>query len=326
MKEVHVTDAIGMILGHDLTKIVPGEFKGRLFKKGHRIREEDIPQLLNIGKEHIFVMEIPPGYVHENDGAQRMAEMTPMANVNVSEPHEGKVVVKSNIHGLFRVNPDRLYQLNCIGELAVVTKKTFTVVKENDSVAAFRVIPLIVKESKLFQMDTIVNRNTSDVFLEVQPFRSLRVGIVTTGSEIAKGRIEDRFGPVIKRKVESYGAFVHRQIIVGDEQARIVEALETLRDEGCELLICTGGMSVDPDDRTPSAIRTFATQVIGYGIPMLPGTMLMLAYHHDIPVFGLPGAVMFDAQTSFDFLLPRVLAGCSIQANDLAELGHGGYL
>jgi molybdenum cofactor synthesis domain-containing protein len=323
-KEIHVRDAIGMPLAHDLTKIVPGEFKGRIFKKGHVIREQDIPTLLDIGKQHIYVLDIPTGYVHENEAAERLGNSLIGRHMWKTDAEEGKVVLKSKCQGLFLAKPEALSAINLLGEIAVVTKPTYTPVQENETLVGVKVIPLVIEQSKLDAVAAI-SENVSPVF-ELLPFRTFRVGVVTTGSEIASGRIEDRFGPILRQKLAQYGSFVQSHMIVGDSSDDIVSALEQLKAEGCDMLICTGGMSVDPDDRTPGAIRRFATEIVSYGVPMLPGSMMLVGYHDSIPIFGLPGCVIYDPKTSFDIVLPRILAGLRICKEDLAALGHGGYL
>jgi molybdenum cofactor synthesis domain-containing protein len=322
-KEVRVEDAIGMRLAHDLTRIVPGEFKGRLFQKGHVIREEDIPALLNIGKEHIYILDLADGELHENDAALRMAEVLGGEQMTYDDPHEGKVVLKSAIQGLLKVDVEQLLRINSIDEIAVVSKKTDTVLEPGDKIAGLRAIPLTIAEEKVAAVEAIAREQA--VFT-VKPFRSLKVGIVTTGSEVLKGRIEDKFGPTVREKMARFGSEVLGQLIVGDDVQDIVNAIIEWQERGAELVICTGGMSVDPDDRTPGAIKRAATEVVSYGMPVLPGSMMMLAYRDGMPIFGLPGCVIFDEFTSFDILLPRVLAGEKVTRAEVAALGHGGLL
>ncbi|WP_018130961.1 molybdopterin-binding protein [Effusibacillus pohliae] len=324
MREVHVRDAVGMRLAHDLTRIVPGEFKGRIFKKGHVIREEDIPLLLDIGKEHIYVLDLQPGELHEDDAAIRLSRAVMGDHLTVSEPSEGKVSLASGIHGLLKVDIEALLMINSIGELAVVTKKTNRVVQPGEEVAAMRAIPLVIAEQKIVQAETIAKMSAP--VITVLPFRSLKVGIVTTGSEIVTGRIADRFGPRIREKLAPFGAVVLGQKIVGDQKADIQAGIREFLAQGAELVICTGGMSVDPDDRTPGAIHELATEVVAYGMPILPGSMTMLAYIGEVPVFGLPGAVIYEEVTAFDLFLPRILAGDKVTGKEIAELGHGGLL
>ncbi|MCD1259547.1 molybdopterin-binding protein [Paenibacillus athensensis] len=326
LREVKVEDAIGMLLPHDLTQIIPGAFKGQLFRKGHQIREADIPALLSIGKEHIYVMELAPGYLHEDEAAERMARAVAGAHVTLTEPREGKVNVKAAIQGLAKLHKPFIDAVNGIDELVLSTIRTNTVVQPGQSLVGTRVIPLIVEEAKIVEVERAAARCRAEgtALVEVKPLRKLRVGVVTTGSEVFKGRIADKFGPIVKEKVEALGSEVMEQRLVTDDSAAIVEEIRGFAERGAELILVTGGMSVDPDDRTPGAIRQTGASVVSYGTPMLPGSMLMMAYLGDIPVMGLPGCVMHDPYTSFDVLLPRICAGERIERSDITELGYGG--
>ncbi|MGG1514037.1 molybdopterin-binding protein [Paenibacillus oryzisoli] len=329
LREVKVEDAIGMILPHDLTQILPGEFKGRLFRKGHQVTEADIPALLSIGKEHIYAMELQPGYLHEDEAALRMARAIAgdSASLVLTEPHEGKVNVKSPIHGLVKIDKAFVDSVNAIDEIVLSTIWSNTVVKAGASLIGTRVIPLIVEEAKVVEVERLAQarREAGFTLLEVKSFRSLRVGVITTGSEVYKGRIQDKFGPVVKEKLAQLGSSVVEQRFAPDDSETIVGEIHALQALGVDLILVTGGMSVDPDDRTPGAIKQAGARVVSYGTPMLPGSMLMIAYLGDTPIMGLPGCVMHDPYTSFDVLLPRICAGEEIVRSDITEMGYGGF-
>lgn len=326
--EVKTEDAVGMILSHDLTQIIPGQFKGRLFKKGHVIQQEDIPALLSIGKEHIYVMDLQDGFIHEDEAAQRMAQAMAGERIKLTLPHEGKVTLKSTIHGLAKVNKRFVDEANSLEHIVISTIKSNTVVKEDQSLVGTRVIPLIIEESQVALVEQIAQKYTAlgESLITVKPFIPLRVGLITTGNEVFKGRITDKFGPVVKDKVAALGSEVIDQVFTTDDSGQIIEAIRHFESLNVDLILLTGGMSVDPDDRTPGAIRASGAQIVTYGTPMLPGSMLMIGYLGNIPVMGLPGCVMHDAYTSFDVFLPRVCAGESIVRNDVIELGYGGLL
>ncbi|MCF6095241.1 molybdopterin-binding protein [Microaerobacter geothermalis] len=309
-----------MILAHDLTKIVPGEFKGRAFRKGHRIEEKDIPELLNIGKEHIYILELEEGELHENDAAFNLAQTISGANTVMGEAHEGKVMIRSAITGLLKIDEPIVHRMNEVEGIVISTRLTNQLVKENEPLAVARVIPLVIEKVRIDSAISCVKKPV----VEVLPLRPLKVGIVTTGSEVYKRRIQDQFGPVVKEKVESLGCTVLEQRFAPDDLEVIRGEILDLIEKGAEIVLTTGGMSVDPDDRTPGAIRLAATEVVSYGTPMLPGSMLMIAYHHQIPILGLPGCVMHDPYTSFDVFLPRILAGEKIEKKDVIQLGYGG--
>jgi molybdenum cofactor synthesis domain-containing protein len=322
MRVVPVSEAEGMVLCHDITEIVPGKLKGRAFKKGHIVRNEDVPRLLNLGKEHLYVWEVNESLLHENDAAVRMAEAAAGGGIVLTEPVEGKVELKAAQFGLLKINTRALEDINDIDEVVLATIHSNQLVSAGQVVAGCRTVPLVIDARKISAMETI-SRAAFPV-VEVKPLRALTVGIVTTGSEVYHGRIQDRFGPVLRAKLEEFGSRFLRQIVVSDSVAMIVAAIRTLIAEGAEMIITTGGMSVDPDDVTPSGITEAGGQVVVYGAPALPGSMFMLAYIGDIPVLGLPGCVMYHKTTIFDLIAPRILAGEKITRKDIARFAHGG--
>ncbi|MFS1511305.1 molybdopterin-binding protein [Chengkuizengella sp. SCS-71B] len=327
LQEVRTEDAIGMVLAHDLTQIIPGEFKGRLFKKGHVIQKDDIPKLLDIGKEHIYILNLKNGYLHENEAAIQMANLLYGKNVELTEPREGKVNINSKIHGLVKVNAELVNEVNKIDDIAVATLKNNTLVKANQPIVGTRVIPLIVNKEKLEQFEKTIAQyqlDNDDSLIHVKPFRQMKVGLITTGGEVFSGRIKDKFGPIVKQKVAELGSEVIDQRFSPDNTETIIQHIQTFKDEHVDLILITGGMSVDPDDRTPGAIKQSGADVVSYGTPMLPGSMLMMAYLGDTPIMGLPGCVMHDPFTSFDVLLPRICAGEKIKKEDITIMGYGG--
>lgn len=328
LKEVSVYDAIGMRLAHDLTRIIPGQFKGRLFKRGHVVTEADIPSLLDIGKEHIYIMELGADELHEDDAAIRMAEALYGDELQLSEPHEGKVSIKSTLLGLAEVDASIVEAINGLGEIALATVKTNTVVKPGEPIAATRAIPLVVPKTKVEAVERLAaeyrHANAGAAPLRVRPFRKLRVGLLTTGGEVFNGRIEDKFGPAVRSKLEAFGSEVAEQRFAPDDRQTIVKEIHYLLEQRYDMILVTGGMSVDPDDRTPGAIKASGADIVSYGTPMLPGSMLLIGYLNGVPIMGLPGCVMHDPYTSFDVLLPRILAGDIIVRDDIVSMGYGG--
>lgn len=328
LREVRVEDAVGMVLAHDLTQIIPGQFKGRLFKKGHVIREQDIPALLSIGKEHIYTLQLRPGYIHEDEAAERMANAILGDNIDLSGPHEGKMTLKSRIQGLAKIDKAFIDAVNALDQVAMATVRTNTPVKPGQALVGTRVIPLIVAEQKIVHIEQMAvqfkQEHPGSQIVAVKPFRKLRVGLITTGSEVFTGRIQDKFGPVVKDKVAALGSEVIEQRFTPDDSEAIVREIRYFLDGRADLILVTGGMSVDPDDRTPGAIQRAGARIVSYGTPMLPGSMLMIAYLGEIPILGLPGCVMHDPYTSFDVFLPRICAGERIGREDVIELGYGG--
>lgn len=329
LKEVPVQQAIGMRLAHDLTQIIPGQFKGRLFKKGHLITEQDIPKLLDIGKEHIYIIELSDDDLHEDDAARRMAEALIDEQLLMSEPHEGKVSIQSPVPGVTKIAREVVDEVNRLGEIALATTYHYKAVVAGGKLAATRVIPLVVSKRKVEMVEEIAVRYKKQhgcAPISVIPLPVRRIGLLTTGSEVYNGRIEDKFGPAVRAKLEALGSIVAEQRFVPDDRERIVQEIHALAAKGYHMILVTGGMSVDPDDRTPGAIAAAGAKIVSYGTPMLPGSMLLAGYIDQIPIVGLPGCVMHDPYTSFDVLLPKLLLGERIEREDIVALGYGGLL
>ena len=322
MKCVPVEQAINMVLCHDITEIIPEKRKGPAFKKGHVISVEDIPKLLRLGKENIYIWEINEDTCHENEAAKRISSAITGSGIELTEPSEGKVELKATVRGLLKINLDPFIDINSIEEMVLASIHSNQVVEVGQTLAGCRVVPLVISKDKIVEVEKIASEHYPIV--QVLPIHKKKIGIVTTGSEVFKGRIIDKFGPVVKAKIENLGSEVIRQIISDDDVDMIAEAIHTLIDEGAEVIVTTGGMSVDPDDVTPSGIRKAGGTVITYGAPVLPGAMFMLADIKGIPVMGLPGCVMYAKSTIFDLVLPRILAGEKVTKRDIVTYGHGG--
>ncbi|GAB7081663.1 molybdopterin-binding protein [Megalodesulfovibrio paquesii] len=329
MKVIDVADAVGSVLCHDITRIIPGEFKGRAFKRGHIVRPEDIPALLNLGKEHLYVYDLAEGYVHEDDAARRMALALAGdlhgANLSLSEPCEGRINLHASCNGLLHIDVERLAAINSEEQLVVATAHTAQTVRSGRMVAGCRVVPLAVRRDKLERMEAIcAQAGPAGAVVQVLPFRPLKVGVVTTGSEVYHGRIQDKFGPILRRKFAELNCTVVGQTIVSDERAMAVGAIRAFLSQGVDMVAVTGGMSVDPDDQTPSAIRELGGEIVTYGAPTFPGAMFMLAYVDGVPVVGLPGCVMYAQASVFDLVTPRLVAGQHVTRKDIVAMGHGG--
>lgn len=322
MKKIRVEDAIGHVIPHDLTRIVKGEFKGPAFKKGHIIEESDIPVLLKMGKEHIYVLEIDENMVHEVEAAEVLGSICKGENMSLTGVSEGKIGLKADIDGFFQVDRDRLLKLNMIDDVAIATRHGNLPVKKGDSLAGARVIPLLVEKNVLDEAEAIWNK---EPILSLKPFIKKNIGIITTGSEVYHGRIKDQFTPVIKEKVEAFGSEVKFHKTCDDDLNQIKNAILEAVESGCDFVLCTGGMSVDPDDLTPGAIKETGANIISYGSPMLPGSMFLVSYLKDIPVLGLPGCVMFMKTTVFDVILPFIMSDTEVTKKIIAELGYGGF-
>lgn len=322
MQVVKAQNAVGMVLGHDITEIVPDMFKGVAFKKGHVIQSKDVEKLLRIGKEHIYIMEMKDDEVHEDDAAINLSKLVCGEGVYFTEPKEGKTNIKAKHRGLLKIDRNLLDEVNDLGDICLATIQGNRFIEKNGLIGGCRVIPLIINREKIHSVERIVKDQKPMV--SVKPFHRLKTAVIVTGSEVYKGRIQDKFGPVIEKKIKAYESEIIYKEIVPDELEIIKETVFKCKAMGAELIIVTGGMSVDPDDKTPGAIKATGADIIAYGTPVLPGAMLLFAYLDGIPVFGLPGCVMFSNTTAFDILLPKVFAKEGIKRRDITRLGHGG--
>lgn len=325
MKVIRTKEAEGHVLCHDITQIIPGQYKGARFKKGHIIKAEDIPVLLSIGKENLYVWENDPEKLHENEAAHILYDLCAGENIRPTEVREGKIEGVALADGILKINTQLLEELNSLGEMMVAARYPNLAVKEGEKLFGTRVIPLVIAKSRMEEAKRIC---AGEKIVRLLPYKKKRAGIVTTGSEISKGLIRDSSLRVLREKLAEYGGEAGDQIITDDDPKHTKDAIMRHIEAGADLVLCSGGMSVDPDDRTPLAIRNTGAEVISYGAPVLPGAMFMLAYYHRrggvIPIVGLPGCVMYAKRTIFDLVLPRLLADDRVSAKELARLGRGG--
>ena len=322
MKKIKTVDAVGHVLCHDITQIIKDVKTGVLFKKGHVVKNEDIEKLLSVGKDHLYIYEIDDKIFHENEAAEILYQACASSGMKKTSVHEGKIEVITDLHGLLKVDVHRLKQINELGDLIIATRHNNTVVKQGEKLAGMRIIPLTISKEKMAEVIKIA---TDKPLLEVKAFHAFKVGVIITGNEVYHQRIKDTFTPVIKQKLAAYDLEINSHHIVPDDVEAIKVALSKCHSLGMELILCTGGMSVDPDDVTPIAIKESGAEILTYGAPVLPGSMLLIGYFEaGIPVLGLPGCVMYADVTSFDFMLPRILAKDTISKSELAHLGHGG--
>lgn len=322
MKLIRTEDAVGQVLCHDMTQIIPGAYKDARFRKGHIVTAEDIPVLLSMGKENLYIFDLREGKVHENDAAERMCALCLNEGMSRSEVKEGKIEIFAERDGLLRIDREKLCAVNAIDELMIATRHGDTAVKAGDKLAGTRVIPLVIDEAKLIEAERIVGGSP---MLEVLPFQLKRAGVVTTGSEVYHGRIEDKFTPVLEQKLAAFGIAMTEHLTVDDGLDNIKSVIDRLRATDVDLILCTGGMSVDPDDNTPGAIKASGARIVTYGAPVLPGAMFLLGYFDDgRPILGLPGCVMYAKATIFDLALPRIAAGVEMTRRDFTTMGEGG--
>ena len=320
MKKVDIEQAVGMTLCHDITAMRDG-FKGAAFRRGHVIRQEDIPAFLDLGKRHVFVWEDNAGEIHEEDAALRMAAMAPVAGAHYTAPSEGKVLLMADTRGMLRVDTELLREINSIGDITISTLPDHYPVESGARLASMRIVPLVTKEEQIIAAERLCAQRK---LLDLRPYAHKKIGVIITGSEVYSGRIKDKFEPVVRRKMESYPAEILGVTICDDDLDMIINSAKAYLAKGADFLIFTGGMSVDPDDLTPTAIRRLGAQVVSHGVPSQPGNMTLVAYLGDVAVLGIPGAAISMPTTIFDVLLPQIFTGDKLTKDDLIRLGDGG--
>ncbi len=323
MRLMKTQDAVGQVLCHDITQIIKGVTKDAVFRKGHIITEEDIPVLLSVGKDNVYIWENDESMMHENEAAEVLCAICKGENMSRGAVKEGKIELTAECDGILKINREKLNAVNSFGQMMIASRHGDFPVKKGDKLAGTRIIPLVIEKEKMEQVRELCG---DEPIMKVVPYTDRKVGIVTTGNEVFYGRIQDTFTPVVQGKVEYFGAEVIGHIITNDDNENIERCIRELLDEGCDMILCTGGMSVDPDDKTPLAIRNVCGSVVTYGAPVLPGAMFLLAYFGDnnIPVMGLPGCVMYAKRTIFDIVLPRIMTGEILNKTDFDRLGEGG--
>lgn len=322
-KTIPVEKAIGMVLPHDITVIIKDVKKGTAFKKGHIITPPDVDVLKKLGKDNIYVLSLTNEGIHENDAAMILAKSLAGSGIAFpSRPEEGKIALKAEHDGLLCIDKEALLEFNMLGEVMCSTLHNFTPVKKGETVAGTRLIPLIGKRSLVEKAEQIGLK--ANGILSVKMLESRNIGLVITGNEVFYNRIEDRFEEVLRAKAMEYGSRVQRVAKAPDDPQVIAREILSSIDEGCDLIITSGGMSVDPDDVTREGILAAGAATSVYGTPVLPGAMFLSGRIGSIPILGLPACGMYHKITVFDLVLPRILTGEEIGRRELAELGHGG--
>jgi molybdenum cofactor synthesis domain-containing protein len=277
---------------------------------------------LDMGKKQVFVLELPPGEVHEDEAAKRMSRVIAGKGIRRRGPREGKVDFLSKRFGILKVNTTALDKINAIGALILATRHNFSTVRPDEVIAGTRTIPLTIRESRVKKVEEICRR--SGPILEILPFKKKKLGVVVTGSEIFEGRIKDTSAQIVKKKAEAFGSQVVRVAATPDDPSWIAREIREMKKAGCQVIVTTGGLSVDPDDVTLEGIRQSGAEIVFYGAPVLPGSMTAYARLGKTAILGGPACVVHDPVTALDLFLPRILADDPIFAKDAMVLGHGG--
>jgi len=323
MKRVKVDDAVGEALAHDVIRFGPG-IKALLFKRGHVIRPEDVELLKDVGNYYVYIAVAGEKGVHEDEASVRMARASIDGTLSYRGPRMGKVNLVAETPGLLKVKTEVIKQVNLIEDFIFVTRANNVGVRKGEVVGSVKIVPLAVEEGEMREVEGILNGNKP--VLKIVPPKIKKIGVIITGTEVYEGRIKDAFEPILREKLGSYSLDITETAILPDEEERIEEKISEFAGKGYELILVVGGMAVDAGDVTPAAIRNSGAEVISRGIPAFPGSMAMVAYLDDVPILGLPACVITDRRTSFDLLLPKILAKEKITKEEIAELGHGGLL
>lgn len=330
MKLIPTVEAEGTVLCHDITQIIKGVTKDAVFRKGHVVTKEDIPVLLSVGKDQLYVWEKEEGMLHENEAAEILCAMCLGGHMERSQAKEGKIELTASCDGLLKVDNAGLKAVNGFGQMMIATRHGNFAVKKGDKLAGTRIIPLVIEEEKMEGAKRAAMEATGGKpILELKPFLHKKAGIITTGNEVYYGRIKDTFTPVIEEKLSEFDTEILEHVTWNDDDTKVTASILSMIGKGADLVICTGGMSVDPDDKTPLAIKNTGAKIVSYGAPVLPGAMFLLAYYERedgsrAVIMGLPGCVMYAKRTIFDLVLPRVMADDEVTPGDLAALGQGG--
>jgi molybdenum cofactor synthesis domain-containing protein len=321
LKRVRAEEAVGMILGYDVTQVIPGLKKGPVFKKGHRIREEDIKVFLDTGNEYIWVIELKEGELHEDEAALELAKYVSGENLSLQSGGEGRVLIKAEANGLLKVERGLLEELNLKGDFVLSTLRDNTPCKKGETVGVAKVIPLIIREEEL---EWVRERFSGKKVLYLKVYRERRVGVIVTGDEVYSGRIKDGFDQQVLPKLKEYGLVPFKKLVLPDDPQKIAQAIRELVEEGCDLLILTGGLSVDPGDVTREGVELAGASIVNYGAPVVPGTNFLYALLDGVDILGLPACVYYNRRTIFDVVLPRLLASERLSKEEIRRLGYGG--
>ena len=321
MKLIKTENAVGCVLCHDITQIIKGVTKDARFRKGHVITKEDIPVLLSIGKDNIYIYENDENMMHENDAAKVLVSMCKNEYMSESDVKEGKIELKAEADGLLKVDKKKLFTVNSFGQMMIATRHGNTMVKKGDKLAGTRIIPLVIEKEKMERVKKEVGEGS---ILKLMPFKHKKAALLTTGNEVYYHRIKDTFSETVMQKLDEFNVQIIDHVILPDDNELLTKTILEELEKGADIVICTGGMSVDPDDKTPLAIKNTGADVVSYGSPVLPGAMFMIAYMGEKVIMGLPGCVMYARRTIFDLALPRVMADDKITADELSSLGEGG--
>ena len=276
MKLMRTEDAVGQVLCHDITQIIRGVTKDAVFRKGHIIAPEDIPVLLSVGKDHIYVWENDETMYHEDEAAEILRDICMNEGMSASKPKEGKIELTAARDGLFLVNREKLRAINSLGRMIDSHPSRRRRRRAGAKALRHEEYPAGHREGGHGARE---GGRRARAHTEPQAHKAQGVRRRHHRQRgLLRARIQDTFTPVIEEKMAEFGCEMIGHEVSNDEHERITGCINNLLDMGCELVLCTGGMSVDPDDMTPLAIKNTGADIVSYGAPVLPGAMFLLSY------------------------------------------------
>jgi probable molybdopterin binding protein len=292
----------------------------RIFHKGHRIANDDLDRLALVHRT-IHVAQLEPGDVHEDEAGMRLAAAVSGPGLSLSSPRQSRVNVISNGKGLLRIDGERLTAINRLPGVLVFSLVDRLAVLPGKILAGAKIAPVAIERSILEEAEAIA---TTKPIIQVKPFRSLNVGVIST--EGLEGRVRERFVESLRKKIDWYGGTILGLTEVENDPKQVAAAIETYVQAGADLVLTGGGDTIDPLDAALLALGAVGAEVVRFGAPVHPGSMFWLAYRGDLPIFNLASCSMYSKATSADLILPWIMAGERVTANDIAELGFGGLL
>lgn len=311
---------MGQPLCHDITAMREG-FKGAWFKRGHVIKEEDIPVLLDMGKKTVYVWEEKENLVHEEEAAKRIAAALKTENTYYTEVSEGKILMLAEIDGMLKIDTELLKELNSVGDITVAALPDHYPIKKGARIASMRIVPLATQNEQLEKAEMLCKGKNP---IQLLPYKALKAGIIITGSEFYSGRIKDRFADIARAKLSGYPCEIIGCSICDDDTEMICKSAENFIGQGADLVIFSGGMSVDSDDVTVEAVKNLGADIVSYGVPAQPGNMTLVAYRDNVTLLGVPGAAVSLPVTVFDVVLPQIFTGVRFTKQELVNLAEGG--
>ncbi|PWU20154.1 MAG: hypothetical protein C5B48_12845 [Candidatus Rokuibacteriota bacterium] len=313
-----VEDLEGRIACHDVR-----DAGGKVaIAKGQVLDREAAERLCALPWQEVHVLELDPGDLHEEPAGSRLASAAAGPGVEVKGYAGGQWTLAATRRGLLSVGVDALDAVNALEGMSVFTLYEAQPVEAGETVAKAKITPLAMPEALVKQAEE--RAWAAGGLVGVKAFAPRVLGAVTR--ENLEPRQRQRFESSLKEKVDWFGSRLVPVRYAAPEAATVAEEIEALLAEGADILIAAGAGSLDPLDPIFEGLRRLGGRMERHGAPAHPGSLLWLAEVRGHPVLGMPACGMFSQATTFDLILPRILAGEQIDNSAMAQLGHGGLL